>query len=102
MRKTVFAVAASASAAMSIAKSPVLMPRYLRVLRLSVALGLALPLTVLAQPSELGTFTTFNFPGAAYTQARYLDSSGEIVGFYFEGPAFASLTRLSAEQGRGA
>jgi hypothetical protein len=66
------------------------MPCYLRLLRLSVALNLTVPSMVLAQPSALGTFTTFNFPGAGYTQARYLDSSGEVVGFYFEGPAFAS------------
>ena len=66
------------------------MPPYWRTLRLSGALSLAIPTMVLAQPSALGTFTTFNFPGAGYTQARYLSSSGEVVGFYFEGPAFAS------------
>jgi hypothetical protein len=66
------------------------MPPYWRTLRLSGALSLAIPTMVLAQPSALGTFTTFNFPGAGYTQARYIASSGEIVGFYFEGPAFAS------------
>src|ERR1051325_8403215 len=42
------------------------------------------------QQSELGTFTTFNFPGAGYTQARYINPADEVVGFYFDGTAFAS------------
>ena len=55
-----------------------------------VSLFVALSPSLMAQQFAPGTFTTFNFPGAGYTQARYLNASGEIVGFYFEGPAFAS------------
>jgi hypothetical protein len=62
------------------------MPRYLRLHVLSFALSIAIPGMLLAQQSEdsstLGTFTTTDVPGATRSQARYLNSRGDIVGFY--------------------
>jgi hypothetical protein len=58
------------------------------LLRLSCVLGVTWK--VVGHERGHGTFTLFNFPGAGYTQARYINPRGEIAGFYFDGAAFAS------------
>jgi hypothetical protein len=61
------------------------MPRYSKAVLLCFALSVVIPLTVLAQQTSLGTFTTIDVPGASRSQARYINPRRDIVGFYAAG-----------------
>jgi hypothetical protein len=66
------------------------MRKHLTFCLFTLSCALVATWTALGKESGLATFTTFNVPGAGYTQARYINPRGEIVGFYFDGAPFAS------------